>query len=117
MSSIQTAEYIERAAADFAVGKGKNTEELMLLMQGFVGGSAWQREQGIEWISAEDRLPNIMGTYEWGAESAYVLITNGAHVGYTFFQWFKDGTPQGWYYRDFVPTHFAYINLPKTDKP
>lgn len=87
---------------------------------GFYDGAAWQKEQGIDWISV-DINPDV----DW-----HEIEDGGSFkISKPLLLW-KDGvrpvTGQFWmslgshpYYRldagNWVPTHWAYINLPKTD--
>ena len=68
-------------------------------------GAAWQKEQGIDWISVSHDLPIIKDEF-----ATPILITDGN----TFNVWYLI------YDRklitgSFKTTHWAYINTPKTD--
>lgn len=87
--------------------------------KGFVDGSSfgskWQKEQGIDWISCDKSLPEKVRLYDHGDESARVLLTNGEQIEYSFYIWLRSGEQYGWHSCNFKPTHWAIINLPKTD--
>jgi len=80
----------------------------------FKDGAAWQKEQGIEWINIENQTPPLSFqclVYDPSAivkcyTAFYMPLPTTENAGC-----FTNGnTPC------FNVTHFAYINLPKTDK-
>lgn len=74
--------------------------------EGFIAGSHWQKEQGIEWIDAATNSPVATHGYVIN-----VLITDGIKMAFCDFE-----TTSNVFLRpQFLPTHWAYINLPKTD--
>jgi hypothetical protein len=80
----------------------------------FADGAAWQREQGIEWISVANEKPPLDASAIMPC-SVKVLITAEDRPiceGYYFpdFDGWKHSTG------NWQPTHYAFINLPKTDK-
>lgn len=111
---------VEEAAEKEALdhGKGFYSQAVIDDLEAFfIKGAAWQREQGIDWISVAERLPEIEHVInQIGASyTMRVLVTNGR--GYDFSQavFQQNGNHIGWL-GDYNPTHWAYINLPKTDK-
>ncbi|SRR5712692_8816356 len=78
----------------------------------FEKGAAWQREQGIDWISINEKgLPpcTIFGSYH--EDSVEVLVTDGEKIEKSHYH--LSTTLLGWYGISFLPTHYAYFNLPK----
>lgn len=86
-----------------ACGSYEEAAKIIGIEQGFLAGSAWQKQQGIEWISVEV-MPkmNDLGILP-------ILITDGKEVKVWYMLHplvLKTG--------DFNATHWAYITLPKT---
>lgn len=84
--------------------------------KGFLRGAAWQKEQGIDWIEVAIEKPPIDETEKNIVCSVSVLTWAEGHK-----------VVEGIYFHDFggwrchgagnwQPTHWAFINLPKTDK-
>ncbi len=73
----------------------------------FKAGASWQKEQGIEWIKVEDGLPETKHGFVID-----VLVTNGIAKDIRMY----DTDRMKFYGVQYIVTHWAYINLPKTDK-
>ncbi len=83
---------------------------------GFDAGAAWQREQGIDWIDVSSEKPLLFTDTAIGGYSVKVLVTDGLNIAVSQAVFRNDGGFIGWLGDDITPTHWAYINLPKTDK-
>lgn len=88
--------------------------------EGFIHGALygiqWQKEQGIDWISIKDKLPEIKEKTDFGNYTAILLITDGMNVDTAKGAYFKNGPFSGWVTSSpMTPTHYAYITLPKPD--
>lgn len=103
---------VEEAAIIASMPYG--TRKAMLIVTGFEFGAAWQREQGIDWIN--EGFPRKQ---ENGISKECLFKQNGyygVHYGYFSFKeniWFSytiNSIIRG------IVTHWAYINLPKTEK-
>ena len=82
--------------------------------RGFKSGAAWQKEQGIEWIKVEDGLPRNDKEQPYIVCSVNVLIWR---EGLSIVEGFYMPEVNMWRHNTghWQPTHWAYINLPKTD--
>lgn len=80
--------------------------------EGFEAGAAWQKQQGIDWISVKDALPEPKVKHVARWDSEMVLTTDGEdfHINWLVFTQSKE--PTGWWRGKRPVTHFAYINLP-----
>lgn len=104
-------------AAHFHIkyGKPKETNLTSAKYGAFIAGAAWQKEQGIEWISVDTKPPRDEN--EKGINcSINVLVWGEGHyiVEGVYFPDFN-----GWRCKgagNWQPTHWAYFNTPKTDK-
>lgn len=93
------------------------SEPYDILKNGFVNGAAWQREQGIDWISVKDGLPQPTEISSIADYSADVLTYYSGRLEFSKAAFLKNGEFIGFCGQaGFAPTHWAYINLPKTDK-
>ena len=122
MSTKQTAEQ----AADLAIKDLPCKDDNDLLYnsgyrRGFKNGSAWQREQGIDWISVTSP-PDVYWeeTEDGGSMRISKPILLGAEGKRPAIGQYWHPIHGNSYYRldtgTFTPTHWAYITLPKTDK-
>lgn len=82
----------------------------------FIDGSAWQKQQGIDWIRCDMELPAPFERTNFGANSLQVLISDGLNLSNTHYAYSHAGEGIGWFALVFTPTHWAIINLPKTDE-
>jgi len=83
--------------------------------EGFEDGAAWQKEQGINWISVNNNLPPNDKEAPNIICSINVLIwREGLSIVEGFYM------PEIGVWRhgsgNWQPTHWAFINVPKTDK-
>lgn len=70
----------------------------------------------ITWYKCKDQLPPTSNKTELGHYSDHVLITDGVSVDKKEFVRTVNETPVGWMGSGiigFVPTHWAFINLPE----
>lgn len=100
--SIQT---VEEAAQKLS--ESYPIERAYDIVEGFQAGAAWQKELGIEWISVFDFYP----LPKKGNHFINVLVCNEREWGLRTY----DAEAKIWW-SGFSVTHWAYINLPKTDK-
>lgn len=90
---------VEKAAVQGSSPFGTTTAPYFV--NGFIAGAAWQRQQGIEWVSVE--TPPVMKD----DFATPLLITDGKSVSVWYLMHdglLKTGSHQ--------TTHYAYINLP-----
>lgn len=111
--TIMPKQTVEEAAQAFANGHYGN---INTLRRGFLAGSAWQKQQGIEWLRCDMELPPSVHRTAFGADSNYVLVTEGNVFEKSYYTYEENGEGLGWYRLPFTPTHWALINLPKTDE-
>ncbi len=108
---------VEEAAGHYILNEMYNFESLEIAAQdGFIDGAAWQREQGIDWISVSDenRKPELSVLY-------LVFDPSDVLTHYTAFYMPLPTTEKvGCFTKGMEPcfyvTHYAILNLPKTDK-
>lgn len=104
---------LEQAAEQY--GRRIDAEHPSNAATDFLAGSAWQKQQGIEWISVDNPPePVVEHTHCW--LSKFLLVSDGYLVDQTraVFSVYKELV--GWEACSITPTHYAFINLPKTDE-
>lgn len=101
-SMIQT---VEEAAQELS--ESYPIERAYDIVEGFKAGAAWQKEQCIDWVRVENGLPKL----GIGKSHLLLLVTDGKKIDTSLLQF------DGKFTCTFIhPTHYALINLPKTDK-
>jgi hypothetical protein len=88
---------------------GKATIERSL-NEAFRAGAAWQKEQGIEWISVYDDLPTAKGI---GNKGMIVRIANPPDYRIVGAIYSPVNNRFSGDFNGYIVTHWAYINLPK----
>jgi hypothetical protein len=118
---------VEEAAKDWdtqqfgAVTNGTKIEltenkHSQFLCAAFLAGSAWHKQQGIEWISVEDgsRKPELSVLYLVYDPKDIIKVYPAFYMPMPTIEFagcfMKGGVPC------FYVTHYALINLPKTDE-
>jgi hypothetical protein len=102
---------VEEAATAFSEKvrnspRALKTAQALGAKEGFYAGSAWQKEQGIDWIGLAEGLPQPKGN----EKHIGVIITDGRYTRCCAY-WFESKT----FATTLDVTHWALINLPKTD--
>lgn len=105
---------LEQAAEQY--GRRINAEHPSNAATHFLAGSAWQKQQGIEWIRCDRELPAPFERTNFGVNSLQVLVTDGLNLSNTYYSYSHDAVGYGWFAIVFTPTHWAIINLPKTNE-
>lgn len=98
---------LEQAAEQY--GRRIDAEHPSNAATDFLAGSAWQKQQGIEWISR--RYPPIRKSDD--PMMIHFLVTDGGRVELRYFDF--HGGYESWS-PGFYVTHYAIINLPKIDE-
>lgn len=115
---ISTSTSISEAVREYV--KGLDAEYQDHAADDFIAGSAWQKEQGIDWFSV-DINPDVdwHETEDGGSfkiSKPLLLWKEGVSPVTGRFLMQLDSQP---FYRlesgNWIPTHYAYLTLPKTD--
>lgn len=97
----------EQAADNYILNEMYNFESVERgARDGFIDGSSWRSQQGIEWVSVEDGLPPTFQKVLCATRKGSFVLSS-VHSGGELDTYFID--------EDDCFTHYALLNLPKTD--
>jgi hypothetical protein len=110
---ISTSTSISEAVSEYV--KGLDAEYQDHAADDFIAGAAWQKEQGIDWISA--RTGSLVENLPPQHQRVLCCTTSGyMTIGYLDGNsWMYDAKSCLFSTYGYTITHFAYINQPKPE--